>query len=123
MTTNTTTTQIIKTAADMLNQGEQPEVAIQTANTVMHNKKLIQKINALKQIAVLDAATKAYLYDIQLTDNALDIEPKVNAIFALVKAAKLIDDNDVEIDNSIPDTVNANNVKHVAAEVVNRMLL
>lgn len=114
---------IINTAAKFMQRGVDPIVATTTANLVTSNQALIDKINVLKRIDILDKPTKAYLYAIQLTDNALKVEPKVNAIWQLVKTAGIIDDSAVDDEAPIPDTIDGDDDEiQVATNVLNKLL-
>ena len=114
---------IINTAAKFMQRGVDPVIATTTANLVTSNQALIDKINVLKRIDILDKSTKAYLYTIQLTDNALKVEPKVNAIWQLVKTAGIIDDSAVDDEAPIPDTIDSDDDEiQVATNVLNKLL-
>lgn len=114
---------IINTAAKFMQRGVDPIVATTAANLVTSNQALIDKINVLKRIDILDKPTKAYLYAIQLTDNALKVEPKVNAIWQLVKTAGIIDDSAVDDEAPIPDTIASDDDEiQVATNVLNKLL-
>lgn len=112
---------IINVAAKLISNGISPIDAKYVANTLQNNPDLIKRINALKQIDILDIATRSYLYGIQLTDNVLQIEPKVNAIWTLVKTAGLIDDS--ALVDEIPETVSADDdVQRIADDVLKQLL-
>lgn len=113
---------IISVATSLMASGKTPADARSLANMVKFNDDLITRINALKQIDILDANTKAYLFGIQLTDNVLRVEPKINAIWTLVKTAGLIDDSALQPD--IPDEIDGDDdINKVAADVLEKMLV
>src|SRR5574344_22012 len=113
---------IINTAAKFMQRGVEPVVATTACNVVTSNQALIDKINVLKRIDILDKPTKAYLYAIKLTDNALKVEPKVNAIWQLVKTAGIIDDSAVDDEAPIPDTIDGDDDEiQVATNVLNKL--
>lgn len=114
---------IINTAAKFMQQGAEPGNAILIAKLVRSNEELITKINVLKRIEILDKATKAYLYSIQLTDDALQVEPKINAIWTLVKTAGIVDDSTMENAADIPDSIDdEDNVQQIAINVIDKIL-
>lgn len=121
-TESNTAHNIINVASKLMSMGNRPDSAIPAANVVKFNSELIKRINALKQIEILDIATKAYLYNIQLTDNALPVEAKINAIWTLVKSAGLIDDH--VLDDDIPTTVSADDdISAIASDVLEKLLI
>lgn len=123
----TTAKNIINTAVKLINKGENPNVAKVMANLVNANPELINKINLLKQINVLDAATKTYIYSIQLTDNALDVEPKINAIWELLTSAGIISDGAEEAIAAADKKQNTTDVNddiiQNASAVLNKLLV
>ena len=114
---------IIDVATKLMQDGAPVAIAVTAANALQSHPELIERINVLKEIEMLDATTQAFLYSIELTDNVLQIEPKINAIWALIKAAGLIDDMP-KFKVDIPDTVGKDDdIQQIAADVLDELLI
>jgi hypothetical protein len=82
----------LKIALQQVENGEDINMAVANAEYVNYDQKLIDKINILKNIPILNTDILKYLYSIKLTDKISDVAPKVNAIYQLAIASKLIED-------------------------------
>lgn len=86
----------LKIALQQVEKGENIHTAVANAEYVNYDQTLIDKINILKNISILNTDILKYLYSIQLTDKIKDVAPKVNAIYQLALASKLIEDKALE---------------------------
>jgi len=82
----------LKIALRQVEKGEDIHSAVANAEYVNYDQTLLDKINILKNIPILNTNIIKYLYSIQLTDKIEDVAPKVNAIYQLALASKLIED-------------------------------
>lgn len=82
----------LKIALQQVEKGEDIHSAVANADYVNYDQTLLDKINILKNIPILNTNIIKYLYSIQLTDKIADVAPKVNAIYQLALASKLIED-------------------------------
>lgn len=86
----------LKIALQQVENGESVNAAVANAEYVNYDQKLIDKINILKNIPILNTDILKYLYSIKLTDRIADVAPKINAVYQLALASKLIEDKALE---------------------------